>query len=109
MVAGDRVAAADAGNAVGKLDPGDSTATSEPLEEEDLIGDALGAGFKIVSVVDSTEVGQQWFEAMAERMKQGSAPPLTFRMFLGDDFLEMTRNQVRNLAERRIRTVSYIC
>jgi hypothetical protein len=46
---------------------------------------------------------------MAERMKQGSAPPLTFRMFLGDDFPEMTRNQVRNLQERRIRTVSYIC
>jgi SAM-dependent methyltransferase len=69
----------------------------------------VGAGFKIVSVVDSTDVGQQWFEAMAERMKKGSVPSLTFRTFLGDDFLEMTRNQVRNLGERRIRTVSYIC
>lgn len=68
-----------------------------------------GAGFKIVGVVDSTDEGQRWFEAMAERMKRGSAPPLTFRTFLGDDFPEMARNRVRNLQERRIRTVSYIC
>jgi ubiquinone/menaquinone biosynthesis C-methylase UbiE len=68
-----------------------------------------GAGFKILSVADTTEEGQRWFEAMAERMKQGGVPPLTFRTFLGDDFPEMTRNQVRNLQERRIRTVSYIC
>ncbi len=68
-----------------------------------------GAGFKILSVTDSTEEGQRWFEAMAERMKQGGVPPLTFRTFLGDDFPAMTRNQVRNLQERRIRTVSYIC
>ena len=39
----------------------------------------------------------------------GAAPPLTFRTFLGEDFVDMTRNQVRNLQERRIRTVSYIC
>jgi ubiquinone/menaquinone biosynthesis C-methylase UbiE len=68
-----------------------------------------GAGFKILSVRDSTDEGQQWFEAMAERMKQSAAPPLTFRTFLGEDFAEMTRNQVRNLQERRIRMVSYIC
>lgn len=67
------------------------------------------AGFKILSVTDSTDEGLRWFEAMAERIKQSGAPPLTFRTFLGDDFLEMTRNQVRNLQERRIRTVSYIC
>jgi hypothetical protein len=34
---------------------------------------------------------------------------VTFRTFLGSDFPQMTRNQVRNLQERRIRTVSYIC
>jgi ubiquinone/menaquinone biosynthesis C-methylase UbiE len=68
-----------------------------------------GAGFKILSATDMSEESERWFAAMAERMKQGSAPPLTFRMFLGDDFPEMTRNQVRNLQERRIRTVSYIC
>jgi ubiquinone/menaquinone biosynthesis C-methylase UbiE len=67
------------------------------------------AGFRIVSTVDSTEASQAWFEAMAARMAQGNAPVLTFRMFLGDDHPKMTRNQVENLRERRIRTVSYIC
>ncbi len=67
------------------------------------------AGFKVLSVTDSTQEGQRWFEDMAERMKQGATPPLSFRAFLGDDFPTMTRNQVRNLQERRIRTVSYIC
>jgi hypothetical protein len=31
------------------------------------------------------------------------------RQFSGDDAAEMTRNLVRNLAERRIRTVTFIC
>lgn len=67
------------------------------------------AGFKILHVHDSTEESQRWFEAMTERMAQSGPPAVTFRAFLGDDFPEMARNQVRNLAERRIRTVSYIC
>ena len=29
--------------------------------------------------------------------------------FLGDNYPEMTRNQVANLRERRIRTVTYVC
>ena len=40
---------------------------------------------------------------------KSDAPPLSFRAFLGEDFSQMTRNMVRNLAERRIRTVSYLC
>lgn len=65
-------------------------------------------GFNILDVVDSTEQSTAWFEAMAERLAQ-KAPPVTFRAFLGDDFVDMTRNQVRNLRERRIRTVRYVC
>lgn len=79
---------------------------AKPDEMQSLL---LAAGFKILGVTDTTEEGVRWFEAMAERMKQGAAPPLTFRTFLGDDFAEMTRNMVRNLQERRIRTVSYVC
>jgi ubiquinone/menaquinone biosynthesis C-methylase UbiE len=67
-----------------------------------------GAGFKIVETQDSTEESQRWFEAMAARMSQ-TAPVVTFQTFLGNDFPQMTRNQVRNLQERRIRTVSYVC
>jgi ubiquinone/menaquinone biosynthesis C-methylase UbiE len=67
------------------------------------------AGFEILAVHDSTDESQRWFAAMAERMARSGPPPLTFQAILGADFPEMTRNQVHNLAERRIRTVSYIC
>lgn len=68
-----------------------------------------GAGFGIVEVHDSTEEGQRWFEAMAARMAAGAVPPVTFQAFLGEDFPAMARNQVANLRDRRIRTVTYIC
>jgi MFS family permease/ubiquinone/menaquinone biosynthesis C-methylase UbiE len=67
-----------------------------------------GAGFKIVDVNDSTEESQRWFEAMAARATE-SAPAVTFQIFLGSDFPTMLRNQVSNLRDRRIRTVSYVC
>ena len=79
------------------------------LATPDVIRSLLtGAGFKIVDAQDSTEESQRWFEAMAARMSQ-AAPAVTFQTFLGNDFPQMTRNQVRNLQERRIRTVSYVC
>jgi ubiquinone/menaquinone biosynthesis C-methylase UbiE len=68
-----------------------------------------GAGFKILDVHDSTDESQSWFEAMTARMEESGPPAVTFQVFLGGDFPEMVRNQVRNLTERRIRTVSYIC
>lgn len=77
-----------------------------PDEMRALLSDA---GFQILNEQDSTDESQHWFEAMAERMAQSGPPAVTFRAVLGDDFPEMARNQVRNLAERRIRTVSYIC
>ena len=46
---------------------------------------------------------------MTARMAKSAPPPVTFQAFLGGDFPLMARNQVRNLAERRIRTVTYIC
>lgn len=68
-----------------------------------------GAGFEILEIEDSTKESQKWFEGMVERMATSDPPPVTFQTFLGGDFPEMARNQVRNLTERRIRTVSYIC
>lgn len=68
-----------------------------------------GAGFEILETRDSTEASQAWFDAMAARMAQGAAPPASFRTFMGDDFPTMARNQVANLRDRRIRTVTYIC
>jgi SAM-dependent methyltransferase len=77
-----------------------------PDEMESLLADA---GFKILDVYDSTGESQSWFEKMATRMAQSGPPPVTFQAVLGSDFPTMARNQVRNLTERRIRTVSYIC
>jgi hypothetical protein len=39
-------------------------------------------------------------------MAKTGSPPVAWRLFLGDDFPGMARNQVRNVTERRIRTVS---
>jgi SAM-dependent methyltransferase len=75
---------------------------------EDMVGLLRGAGFLVEASVDSTEESQAWFEAMASRLAQ-SRPAVTFQAFLGDDFPMMARNQVANLRERRIRTVTYLC
>jgi ubiquinone/menaquinone biosynthesis C-methylase UbiE len=68
-----------------------------------------GAGFRIEAEEDSTEASETWFKQAATKMNSASLPPLSLRQFLGNDGLQMTQNQVRNLAERRIRTVTYIC
>ena len=75
-------------------------------EMKSLLSDA---GFNILGDHDSTGESQNWFEAKAARMTQSGPPQVTFQVFLGEDYPEMVRNQVRNLSERRIRTVSYIC
>ena len=77
-----------------------------PDEMKVLLSDA---GFKILGVHDSTDESQRWFEARTTRMVQSDPPPVTSQVLFGSDFREMARNQVRNLTERRIRTVSYIC
>ena len=67
------------------------------------------SGLEILQINDSTEESHGWFAAMAARMEESGPPPVTFQTFMGDDFPEMVRNQDRNLSERRIRTVSFIC
>lgn len=73
-----------------------------PAEMEALL---TAAGFEILSADDSTEDSQAWFEALVGR----PPPAVTFKTFLGDEFAAMARNQVANLKERRIRTVTYLC
>jgi len=60
-------------------------------------------------VQDSTDESQAWLEEMAARVTQSGPPSVTFNVFLGDEFPDMVRNQVRNVTERRIRTVCYVC
>ena len=69
----------------------------------------VAAGFKLRDVQDSTEESQSFFERMTAQMAKTGSPPVAWRLFLGDDFSVMARNQVRNVTERRIRTVSFIC
>jgi hypothetical protein len=67
------------------------------------------ARFDVLDEIDSTEESLAWFQQMAARMAQSGPPPVSFQLFLGDSFPQMARNQVQNLAEKRIRTVTYIC
>lgn len=67
------------------------------------------AGFELVAEHDSSDQSLEWFRATAESFASGRRPTVTFAAFLGDDFAEMARNQVTNLAERRIRTVLFTC
>ena len=68
-----------------------------------------GAGFRILEEIDSTEQSEAWFKQAAAQTAASDKPPVGLRQFLGPDAAEMMRNQVCNLAERRIRTVSLIC
>lgn len=67
------------------------------------------AGFDVVSEVDSSDDSLSWFRDVRARIERDGPPPVTFATFLGASFGQMVANQVANLAERRIRTVSYVC
>ncbi len=77
-----------------------------PEEMRSLLTDA---GFKILEVQDSTDESQRFFETMLAHMAQSGTLPVRWQIIFGGNFPEMARNQVRNVTERRIRTVSYIC
>jgi ubiquinone/menaquinone biosynthesis C-methylase UbiE len=77
-----------------------------PGEMRDLL---VSVGFELLEEVDSTEESLGWFRALAARVDVNGPPPVSFGVFLGGDFPQMAANQVTNLAERRIRTVTYLC
>jgi ubiquinone/menaquinone biosynthesis C-methylase UbiE len=62
-----------------------------------------GAGLKISSWNDTSEIGRAWFKEVAAKMQQqDGSPSLGFHVLLGPDFRVMAQNQVRNLNENRI-------
>jgi ubiquinone/menaquinone biosynthesis C-methylase UbiE len=77
-----------------------------PDQMKSLLG---GAGFKLLDVQDSTAESQSFFERVTARMAKTGKSPVAWRLFLDDDFPQMAQNQVRNVSERRIRTVTFIC
>jgi ubiquinone/menaquinone biosynthesis C-methylase UbiE len=68
-----------------------------------------GAGFTIVECEDSTGRGEVFLGAVAERLATRGAPPVSLHALLGDDFTAMAANLARNLAERRVRALRYLC
>ncbi|MCV2868805.1 class I SAM-dependent methyltransferase [Defluviimonas sp. WL0002] len=67
------------------------------------------AGFKVLKTQDSSAQSLTWFQDMKSRAASSGLPAVSIQLILGDDYLEMVRNQIRNLAEDRIRTMTYIC
>jgi ubiquinone/menaquinone biosynthesis C-methylase UbiE len=77
-----------------------------PEEMRDML---TSAGFELLQEEDSTEESLDWFRRLSDRLAANGPPPVSFGVFLGADFPQMAANQVANLADRRIRTVSYLC
>lgn len=82
------------------------SALATPEDMETLL---TNAGFRILETIDSTEESQQFFETVIARMRETDSPSARWKMLFGDDYAAMAQNQIRNVTERRIRTVSYIC
>jgi ubiquinone/menaquinone biosynthesis C-methylase UbiE len=83
-----------------------TSSLATPEEMRELLA---GAGFEVISEVDSSDESLAWFQQMRARIQRDGPPPVTFAAFLGDAFGQMAANQVTNLAERRIRTVMFAC
>jgi hypothetical protein len=66
-------------------------------------------GFEILEEIDSTDQSIAWFKEITARMATAGVQPLSIGILLGPDYPQMAQNHLRNLAERRIRTVSFIC
>lgn len=85
------------------------SAISHLATDEDMQSLLTGAGFRILDIQDSSAESLTWFEDRMKQLSESGPPPVSFHAFLGDDYPVMVRNQVRNLAEGRIRTIAYIC
>ena len=66
------------------------------------------AGFKITSWHDTTEAGLAWFKEKSAQFKKHGQSALGYHLLLGDDFLQMARNQLRSLNENRMTLLQVI-
>ena len=57
---------------------------------------------------NSTEASAAWFEERLEKLRTNRVARPGFQLFLGETSPEMIKNQVLNLMERRIRTLTYV-
>jgi SAM-dependent methyltransferase len=77
-----------------------------PEEMRVLLADA---GFELAAENDASDASLAWFRQVRQRIEDEGPPPVSFATFLGESFPKMAANQVANLAERRIRTVTFVC
>lgn len=77
-----------------------------PEEMRTLLADA---GFDVLAEHDSSDASLEWFRHVRQRIEEHGPPPVSFATLLGESFPQMAANQVANLAERRIRTVMFVC
>ncbi|MGB8623455.1 MAG: methyltransferase domain-containing protein [Paracoccaceae bacterium] len=76
---------------------------------DEVTGLLQGAGFSLRETRDSSDESLAWFREVASAVAARGTPALNAAAFMGKDFPAMVQNQVANLEERRIRTVSFIC
>jgi len=67
------------------------------------------AGFEILAQEDSSDASHAWLDARARQTAASGPQPVTTQVLFGGDVALMTRNQLLALAEKRMRTVSFIC
>ncbi len=77
-----------------------------PAEMETLLTDA---GFTILNALDSTDDSLNWLKERVAAPAQDGPLPVTTRLLFRNTSLDMTRNQLRGMSERRMLTYSFIC
>lgn len=67
-----------------------------------------GAGFRILTVEDSTQASLDWITSRKSR-PDGTLPAIATAILFGADYRVMGKNQITGLSEGGLRTVSFIC
>ena len=69
------------------------------------------SGFRIIEIIDSSEESYHSLKAAMSQSVKGEITKISSptQMLFGDKFEDMARNQFRGLAEKQIRTVSFVC
>jgi ubiquinone/menaquinone biosynthesis C-methylase UbiE len=82
-----------------------ASALATPAEMRLLLSEA---GFTLLEEIDCTDACRTWYRDRVARAEQ-SPQPMSFQVFMGEEYAAMARNQVRNLTDTRIRIGTYIC
>ena len=78
------------------------------LETPDTIRKQIeAAGFTALHWIDETRNARAWYDKRVQTSTTG-LPPLGIHLLLGEDVMAMSRNQIRNLNEKRIAIVQAV-